>query len=117
MNVDFVGLAQTLGVSVVVLFAIGVASWRGGKWLGKNVITPITREHINSLRTVTKSVKSLARSSRHTARMMIQAADRIEHAIEELKSVKALVVETHNVIIKSKPKAGSDATQTNPGSR
>lgn len=43
---DFLQMAERIGIPFVILAAFGVAVWRVLVWLGEKVVTPITNSHI-----------------------------------------------------------------------
>ena len=56
---DVWALVMQYGLLGVVLFFLGVALWRGGKWSGENILLPIATAHIAFLRESTTALKQL----------------------------------------------------------
>lgn len=89
---DFVTIAQTLGIPVTCMVAMGTAIWAVLKWTATNVVKPVTERHLLFMDKVDVAMdKLMDNSDKLSARL-----DQMDGRISEIKSI---VVRASNVSI------------------
>ena len=111
---EWVQVAQTLGVASACLFALAIGVWRVAKWVAANLLIPVRDGHLSFLKSVgksvdvqTKSLESIADSLASVGASRAAEVERLDHIATKLEEITAtmdrqigqLVVKTGSVVV------------------
>jgi hypothetical protein len=118
---DWLQIAQSLGIPVMCLVALAVAVWKGIIWIGKYILQPLATKHMDFVDKVSVSVEQQTNAARSTAESMRDLAmqrgmelqttgtildkldhiaNKIEKTLETITDVKgAVVIRTGSVAV------------------
>lgn len=95
---DWLQIAQSLGVPMLCLAALAFAVWKGITWIGKYVLIPLSSSHIDLVNKVSNSVESIAGSMKILSDSRTAELRAIsETRAAELKTTEAILKQLNNV--------------------
>jgi hypothetical protein len=90
---DFVTIAQTLGVPVAVMAFMAAASWITCRWLAEHVVRPVVRSHLELIDTLARRIPELSDKIDE----LVASKDRESAQIAELRkdtNIQTAIVKT-----------------------
>lgn len=94
---DFTQIATNFGVAVAALVALGVAVWRAGVWIGRNIAQPVANRHIKFLDELSSA---MANQSQAMQTMAIQQGRNLT-GIEKIMERMEVVVEKQDQMLRT----------------
>jgi cell division protein FtsB len=82
MTIDDVMRWVNNGIAVVILIYLGYAMWRGGQWLGTNILIPLKDAGLEHLEGINEYMKATAKALDSTA----QALQDIGHEVKAMRA-------------------------------
>ncbi len=104
---DFLNLAQNLGVAVACLVALGLAVWRALVFIGINILKPLTERHIAFLDRLqeviekqTQVVDRLVSDHKSITDQLDGVVAKLDQIVNEVGEVKELILDAEKPLIK-----------------
>lgn len=83
---DWISLAQNLGIPVTCLAALAFAVWKSLVWLGMNVVKPVADRHIKFLDAVETAINGMVRSITALGGRMDNLENKLETIHQDVRS-------------------------------
>lgn len=105
---DWLQIAQSLGIPVMCLVALSWAVWKGLQWIGMYVLKPLAQKHLEFVDRVSSSVDKVPETFERIVGRLDIIADKIDETMQSITEVKSVVIKTPSVSISQQHKdAGS----------
>ncbi len=101
---DFMSIAERLGIPTMVLVVFSVAVWRVLKWVGNKVVTPITESHIALVHEARETNKTNCETLKKMTEILEVKAVVIGQIANQHQEVLRLTQETHKEVMRSRQK-------------
>lgn len=118
---DWLIVAQSLGIPVMCLVALAFAVWKALIWAAQNIIQPLAIKHMDFIDRVAGSVDSMTGSMKQLGEARTKEltttegiADKLDHitqrlekTLEAITDVKGVIIRTHTVSVVPGDRGGS----------
>jgi hypothetical protein len=119
---DFIQVVQMVGFPIAAVTVMGLAIWRVGIYLGREVLVPTMKRHIAFIDALEHDLKAERDDTAERLDRIVDRVDRVVDRVDEVAKgigeVKNLVVRTESVFISSArpdPAGGGSTHAPRPG--
>lgn len=105
---EWLSIAQSLGVPVMCLVALAFAVWKALIWTAREVLKPLAAKHMDfvdrvarSVDTMTVAMKDLGESRVRELSTTSAIVDRLDHIAERVETAVATITDVKGVVIRT----------------